>query len=71
MAKILSKTILADSSGVRITRLEVSAKDISQKALPGQFVALMVNGEGERIPLTVVDADKTKGSITLILQEVG
>jgi ferredoxin/flavodoxin---NADP+ reductase len=69
--KIISKEVLGDSQGSRIVRLEVSAPQIAQKAQPGQFIALMVKEEGERIPLTIVDKDLKKGTINLILQEAG
>jgi ferredoxin--NADP+ reductase len=39
--------------------------------MPGQFVALMVDDRGERVPLTVVEADRSSGSITIIFQEAG
>ena len=71
MAEILKKDILAEDSGVRIIRLEVSSPEIARKTKAGQFVALMVKEEGERIPLTVVDRDSAKGTITLIFQEAG
>jgi ferredoxin/flavodoxin---NADP+ reductase len=41
------------------------------KALPGQFVILMISEKGERVPLTVVNADKAGGTVTLIFQELG
>jgi len=69
--KILKKTVLADTAGTRITRLDILSPDIAGKAKAGQFVALMATGKGERVPLTIVDADKSAGSITLIFQEVG
>jgi ferredoxin--NADP+ reductase len=69
--KIINKEILGNIQGVKITKLVILAADIARKAQPGQFVVLMVNEEGERIPLTVVDKDKEKGAITLIFQEVG
>lgn len=69
--KIEKKEILAESLGVRITRLEVRSPDIAKKVRPGQFVVLMVSEKGERIPLTVVDKDTNKGAISLIFQEVG
>jgi len=69
--KILNKTILADNQNIRIGKLEILAPDIAKKALPGQFIALMVNFNGERVPLTVVDKDESRGSITLIFQEAG
>ncbi|MDP8252901.1 MAG: sulfide/dihydroorotate dehydrogenase-like FAD/NAD-binding protein [Candidatus Kaelpia aquatica] len=69
--KILAKEILSDFEGIRITRIEVEAVDLAQKALAGNFVVLMVKEESERIPLTVVDADRARGTITLIFQEIG
>ena len=41
------------------------------KAEPGQFIILRVSEEGERIPLTIADYDREKGTITIIFQEVG
>ncbi len=69
--KIISKEILSKTSDNKVTRLDILAPDIAQRALPGQFVVLMVSEEGERIPLTVVNADKQKGTVTIIFQEVG
>ena len=69
--KILTKEVLAENSGVKVTKLEVLAGLVAKKARPGQFVVLMVSEKGERIPLTVVDTDINKGSITLIVQEAG
>ncbi len=69
--KITEKEVLASTSGVKITKLKVVSPDIARKARPGQFVVVMVKEEGERIPLTVVDTDKTAGTITIIFQEVG
>lgn len=69
--KILKRCALADSSATRITRIEVLSPDIARKARPGQFIALMVNDKGERIPLTIVNTNKDVGSITLIFQELG
>jgi len=69
--KIISKEILSNTQDNKVTRFDILAPDIAQKALPGQFIVLMVSEEGERIPLTVVSADKQKGSIAIIFQEVG
>ena len=69
--KIVEKQILTVFSGVRTVKLEVVAPEIARKAKAGQFVVLMVSEEGERIPLTVVDKDKSKGTIILIAQEAG
>lgn len=69
--KILKKEILGDFFGVRIVRMEILAADIARNALPGQFVVLMADAKGERIPLTIVDIDTAKGTITIIFQEAG
>lgn len=69
--KILDKEILADSQGARIVKLTVQSPDIAAKAKAGQFVVLMVKEEGERTPLTVVQADASKGTIVLIVQAAG
>jgi NAD(P)H-flavin reductase len=69
--KIMHKETLADTQGIKITELAVLAPEIAEKALPGQFIVLMASEKGERVPLTIVDADKHKGSINLIFQEVG
>ncbi len=50
---------------------KVQAPEIARKRRPGQFVALRIDEEGERIPLTIADADPAAGTITLIFQEVG
>lgn len=69
--KILSKETLALYHETKISKLKVSAPDISAYAKAGQFVVLIVNEEGERLPLTIVDCDKERGTITLIFQELG
>ncbi|MDD5408780.1 MAG: sulfide/dihydroorotate dehydrogenase-like FAD/NAD-binding protein [Candidatus Omnitrophica bacterium] len=69
--KILSKEVIANYAGARIIKLSVFAPEISLKARAGNFVVVMVNEKGERIPLTIVDADSKAGSITLIFQEAG
>lgn len=51
--------------------LEVEAPLVARKAEPGQFIILRVCDEGERIPLTIADYDREKGTITIIFQEVG
>ena len=51
--------------------LKIAAPEIAKKRRPGQFAVLRINEEGERIPLTIADADPEAGIITLIFQEVG
>lgn len=69
--KILEKKVISGVQGPRITRMVISSPEIAKKALPGQFVILMATEVGERIPLTIVDTDTQKGTVTIIFQEVG
>ena len=50
---------------------ELHAPDIAKTAGPGQFVIVRHGEKGERIPLTVADSDRTKGTITLVIHAVG
>ncbi|MCI2106500.1 MAG: sulfide/dihydroorotate dehydrogenase-like FAD/NAD-binding protein [Intestinimonas sp.] len=54
-----------------VTLMEVDAPLIAKKALPGQFIILRVDEQGERIPLTISDYDRKKGTVTIIFQKVG
>jgi ferredoxin--NADP+ reductase len=54
-----------------VKQFKVHAPEIARKRKPGQFVVLRIHEEGERIPLTIADADPEAGTITLIFQEVG
>ena len=67
MYKILKKQSLNPT----VTLMEIEAPAVANKALPGQFIILRVNDEGERIPLTVAGTDKNTGSVTIIFQIVG
>lgn len=51
--------------------LEVRHPRMARAARPGQFVIVMSHPEGERIPLTIADFDRDKGTITLVIQAVG
>ena len=55
----------------QVKLIAIYAPDIAQKAQAGQFVILKTHANSERIPLTIATWDKTKGTITLIFQEVG
>jgi len=65
--RVLKKETLA----ANVVRLLVQAPEIARKHRAGQFVVLRVNETGERIPLTIADADGEQGAITLIFQVVG
>lgn len=67
MNKILRKVSLNPT----VMLMEVEAPLIAKKAEPGQFIILRVDENGERIPLTIADYDREKGSITIIFQIVG
>ena len=51
--------------------LEIRHPLMARAAQPGQFVIVMSHAEGERIPLTIADFDRGKGTITLVIQAVG
>ena len=67
MFKIVKKRELNPT----VTLMEVDAPFVARKAEPGQFIILRVDEEGERIPLTVADFDREKGTVTIIFQIVG
>jgi len=50
---------------------EIDAPAVAKKAKAGQFIVLMIDEEGERIPLTIADWDRQKGSVTIVFMEVG
>jgi ferredoxin--NADP+ reductase len=67
MYRILEKEVLSD-----VTKLMViEAPHVARNARPGQFIIIRIDEHGERIPLTIADFDKKKGTITIIFQEVG
>ena len=67
MYKIITKRSLNPT----VTLMEIEAPAVAKKAEPGQFIILRVDENGERIPLTVADYDRKKGTITIIFQIVG
>ncbi|MFC1674395.1 sulfide/dihydroorotate dehydrogenase-like FAD/NAD-binding protein [Candidatus Omnitrophota bacterium] len=69
--RIINRQNLVHNKQAKVCRMALEAPAIAAKARPGQFVVVMAVKEGERIPLTIVDADKDKGTITLIFQAVG
>jgi ferredoxin--NADP+ reductase len=64
--------ILAKENLTPVTNaFEVHAPAVARKARAGQFVIVRVHTRGERIPLTIADFDRQRGTITLVVQEVG
>ena len=67
MYKIVRKKVLNPT----VVLMDIDAPFIAKKAEPGQFIILRVDEEGERIPLTIADYDREKGTVTIIFQVVG
>jgi ferredoxin--NADP+ reductase len=67
MYQIVTKRPLHDT----VTLMEVHAPMVARKALPGQFIILRIDEQGERIPLTIAGYDRDKGTVTIIFQKVG
>lgn len=67
MNKIVAKENLSEN----VVKLELEAPFIAKKRKAGHFVILKIGKEGERIPLTISQANPEKGTITLIIQKVG
>ena len=65
--KIIEKEHFSEN----VVKLEVEAPLIARSRRPGHFVIVRTGNGGERIPLTIADADLKKGSITLVVQAVG
>jgi len=67
MHKVIERKQLADT----ITLLKIEAPLVVREARAGQFVIVRLDEFAERIPLTICDADKARGTITLIIQQLG
>lgn len=68
MYKIVKKQQLSEN----VFRMDIEAPLIAAERKAGQFIILQVNTEyGERVPLTIADADPVAGTITIIFQTVG
>ncbi|MBE0479156.1 sulfide/dihydroorotate dehydrogenase-like FAD/NAD-binding protein [Candidatus Aerophobetes bacterium] len=65
--QILEKRVLGPDSHL----LVVKASHVARSAKPGQFVVLRIYEKGERIPLTIANSDKEKGTVSIIFQVVG
>jgi len=67
MFKIIEKKFLSEN----VARLVIEAPYIAKSRRAGHFIILRIDKNGERIPLTISDADVEKGTITIIVQRVG
>lgn len=67
MYKILEKQVFSPI----IKLMVIEAPKVAKKCQAGQFIILRLHEEGERVPLTIADFDREKGTITIVFQEVG
>ena len=67
MYKITSKRLLTEN----IYLMDIEAPRVARSAQPGQFIIIKNNDKGERIPLTIEDYDREKGTVTIVFQTVG
>ena len=67
MNKIVGKEILSD----KVVKFEIEAPLIAKSRKPGNFIIVRVGKKGERVPYTIASADTQKGTITLVVQQVG
>ena len=67
MYSILKKEKLSD----KIFLMVVKAPRVAAGCLPGQFIIVKIDEEGERIPLTICDYDRAEGTVTIVFQTVG
>ena len=65
------KIVRKKSLNPTVMLMDIDAPAVAKKAEPGQFIILRVDEYGERIPLTVADYDRQKGTVTIIFQVVG
>jgi len=67
MYKILKKAVLAENA----IEYEIEAPKVAKHCKSGQFIILRVDEDGERVPFTICDYDREKGTITILVQTVG
>ncbi|MCL1917400.1 MAG: sulfide/dihydroorotate dehydrogenase-like FAD/NAD-binding protein [Peptococcaceae bacterium] len=67
MYQVVGQKSLADS----IVMLDIEAPAVAAKAKPGEFVIVRQFENSERIPLTIMDFDRVRGTVTIVVQDVG
>ncbi len=67
MFKIVEKRLLAPA----IYLMNIYAPRVAESAQPGQFIILKTDEKGERVPLTIADYDREKGTVTVVIQAIG
>lgn len=67
MYKIMKKELLAPS----IYSMDILAPRVAKAALPGQFIIIIVDEKGERVPLTICDSNPEEGTVNIVTQAMG
>ena len=65
------KILEANELAANIFQMIVEAPRVAQACLPGQFLIIRVDEDGERIPLTICDYDREKGTVEIVAQAIG
>lgn len=68
---MVSKIVMTKQLATKIKLFEIQAPSIARMARPGQFLALRIFKKGERFPLTIANADPSRGTVTVVFNEVG
>ena len=65
------KIVKAEQLASNVYLMDVLAPRVARRCLPGQFVIVRIDEEGERIPLTICDYDAQDGTVTIVFQPIG
>ena len=65
------KIVKAEQLASNVYLMDVLAPRVARRCLPGQFVIVRTDEEGERIPLTICDYDAQAGTVTIVFQPIG
>ncbi len=65
------KIVKKENLNSQVFLMEILAPAVAAKAEPGQFIILRIDEKGERVPFTIADFDRKKGTVTIIVQVVG
>ena len=65
------KILEANELTTNIFQMIVEAPRVASACLPGQFLIIRVDEDGERIPLTICDYDREKGTVEIVVQAIG
>jgi len=65
------RIIKKENLNKQVFLMEIEAPMVAKKAEPGQFIILRIDEQGERVPFTIADFDREKGTVTIIVQIVG